>query len=1208
MIELIQEEVIKKLLDNIEDPIFITDRKGNIRFVTSAVEKLIGLKPGDLLSKNFISLIHPDDVDKVKQLLKKPRSQVCKLRLVGRKGLKYIKFSTDQVKLARETLILIVLRDITELKEKENLLAKLEEKTHTGIYIVQEGKFRYVNRKLAEITGYSEEELIQMDPFDLIHPDYVNLVKERYYRREKGDEVPEHYEWKIITKDGEERWVEVIATKIEFNGNPAVLGNVFDITHRKIIEERLRRSEERYKSLLEAINDVVFVLDKEGMFIFLNNKFEEVTLYPRNEWIGRHFSEIVAPEYLESTLKRFKKGLSGEKIPLYEIELVRKDGKRIPVELNVTNLYKDGEIVGRLGIARDISERKEIERKLLESEEMFRKLAEKSLVGVYLIQDGVFKYVNPKLAELWGYNVEELIGRSPLDFIHPMDRELVQRNLRLRLEGKIDAISYELRVVRKDGEVRVNEVYGSRIIYKGKPAVIGTLIDITEKEEYKKELERYRRFYRNAQDLFFILDSKARFIEINPRYAELLGYKKEELIGHTARKLMDPEEINMVREMFRKVMKGEIVRYEAKAIPKDRSKVYLMEVLLWPVVENGKVVGAEGIVRDITERKKLEEELRKSEEKYRLIVENSRDVIKVVDTKGIRKYVSPSAERVFGYKAEELVGKSVFENIHPEDIVRVKNKFYTALKEEKGGEIVYRYRRKDGKWVWAESVGTPLIKNGKVIGGVIVTRDVTERVELEKRLRRSEEKYRKTAQYLEKMLDVAPIPIISWDSNYRITLWNKAAEKQFGWKAGEVLGKNMLEIQVPEDERLRVKKILDGVGEGKPVVNINPTLTKGGERRIFEWYNFAVGKGEDKITTSIGIDLTERIEMEKRLIESEEKFRKIFETSPTLVAILDSEGLFIDANPAMIKSIGFNPVGKKLSEIFTKEVAERRLKKVVEVIKTNRKIQFEDSSKDRYFSNIFLPLTLKGRRYCVVIARDITQYLRMNKLLSAINEINKLIVREKSVVSLLDNACKILASLREYYSVWVGLIENGRFRRVAGSEEIYSIDLPVEELPECFEKARKSIQVRSIEERMRSCPYYSLIKSVSCIVIPMRIENNLRGFVAVHSKGTLPSDEEMELLQTLADDLAFAIKTIEMDEVRRKAYRQIESNIEQFAILVDQIRNPLAVIAGLAELKADRSLRDMIVEQVSKIDRLIEKLDKGWIESEKVREFLRNSK
>ncbi|WP_456468237.1 PAS domain S-box protein [Archaeoglobus sp.] len=108
---------------------------------------------------------------------------------------------------------------------------------------------------------------------------------------------------------------------------------------------------------------------------------------------------------------------------------------------------------------------------------MFRVMAEKSLVGVYLIQDGKFQYVNPKMAELWGYEANELIGKSPLEFIHPDDRETVEKNIKLRIKGEIESVNYKLRVVRKDGEIRVNEVYGSRTIFRGKPAIIGTLID-----------------------------------------------------------------------------------------------------------------------------------------------------------------------------------------------------------------------------------------------------------------------------------------------------------------------------------------------------------------------------------------------------------------------------------------------------------------------------------------------------------------------------------------------------------------------------------------------------------------------------------------------------------------------------------------------------------------------------------------------------------
>ncbi|RLI79055.1 hypothetical protein DRP05_05360 [Archaeoglobales archaeon] len=168
-----------------------------------------------------------------------------------------------------------------------------------------------------------------------------------------------------------------------------------------------------------------------------------------------------------------------------------------------------------------------MEEKLKESEEMFRTLAEKSLVGIYLIQDGVFKYVNPKLAELWGYEVDELIGKSPLQFIHPEDRELVDKNLRLRIEGKVDAINYTLKMVRKDGKVRANEVFGSRIIYKGKPAVVGTLIDITEKIEMERKIkeseEKFRKIFENSPNLVAILNEDGVFVEANPKVAEIIG-------------------------------------------------------------------------------------------------------------------------------------------------------------------------------------------------------------------------------------------------------------------------------------------------------------------------------------------------------------------------------------------------------------------------------------------------------------------------------------------------------------------------------------------------------------------------------------------------------------------------------------------------------------------------------------------------------------
>jgi len=148
-----------------------------------------------------------------------------------------------------------------------------------------------------------------------------------------------------------------------------------EITERKQAEEALWQSEQRYRTLVESMVDVVFTLDSEGKFTYLNQTFQDATDYSIHDLIGHSFIEILAPEYIESTVSHFRQGLSGETIPLYEVELLLKNGERLSVELNVTSLLDaEGQTIGRIGIARDITERKQAEEKIKAS------LAEKELL------------------------------------------------------------------------------------------------------------------------------------------------------------------------------------------------------------------------------------------------------------------------------------------------------------------------------------------------------------------------------------------------------------------------------------------------------------------------------------------------------------------------------------------------------------------------------------------------------------------------------------------------------------------------------------------------------------------------------------------------------------------------------------------------------------------------------------------------------------
>jgi|Deesub1362A_J573_1020465.scaffolds.fasta_scaffold00004_28 PAS domain S-box-containing protein len=262
----------------------------------------------------------------------------------------------------------------------------------------------------------------------------------------------------------------------------------------------------------------------------------------------------------------------------------------------------------------EITERKQAEKELKESEDKFKSLAEESLVGVYLIQDGLCKYVNPRLAEIFGYTVKELIDKKgPKDVVLPEDWPIVEKNLRKRISGKVKSIHYEFRGVRKDGEVIHVEVYGSRTTYNGKPAIIGTLLDITERKKMEELLLRSKQDWEDTfntiTDMVTIHDKDFNIIRANKAAEKILGLpflevKKAKCYKYYHGTNCPPENCPSCQclktgkpttfEMFEPHLNMFI---EIRAIPRFNN--------------NNELVGLIHVVRDITERKKIEDELNK---------------------------------------------------------------------------------------------------------------------------------------------------------------------------------------------------------------------------------------------------------------------------------------------------------------------------------------------------------------------------------------------------------------------------------------------------------------------------------------------------------------------------------------------------------------------------------------------------------------------
>ena len=271
-----------------------------------------------------------------------------------------------------------VASDITErkmaanaLKESEQKFRALAETSPMAIMLYQDDFWIYMNPAAERISGYSRQEMQDMRFWDIVHPDFQDLVKERGRIRQKGDRAP-NYEFKIVTKTGQERWMHLTGSNIDFKGSPAGLITIMDITGRKTSEEALRRSEEKYRTILENMDEAYFELDLAGNLTFFNEAMRKNLGYTRDELQGMNNRDYTRPEMWRHMYEIFKKIYrTGEPARISDYEVVAKDGRVIVAEASA-HLIRDenGTPIGFRGLARDVTERKksELERQRLEAQ------------------------------------------------------------------------------------------------------------------------------------------------------------------------------------------------------------------------------------------------------------------------------------------------------------------------------------------------------------------------------------------------------------------------------------------------------------------------------------------------------------------------------------------------------------------------------------------------------------------------------------------------------------------------------------------------------------------------------------------------------------------------------------------------------------------------------------------------------------------------
>jgi len=509
--------------------------------------------------------------------------------------------------------------DITKIKEIEERTKRSEEEkalilnSVAELITFQDRDLRVIwaNKTAGNSVNQKPEELIGRHCYEIWHG------RESVCENcpvDKAIKTGEFHSNEIRTPDGRVWFIKGYPVKDEKGEVIGAIEVTTEITEKVKLEGRIKEQQKYFEGIFEFSPLAMVITDRYGRIIRINPEFERLFGWKEDEVRGVFLDDIIIePERKEEAISITNKVAEGGSVIVEGIRL-KKDKTPVFVTIIGHPIVVNDEVIAQMGIYRDITEKKRMEEALIESEEKFRILAEKSLVGICLFQDGVFKYVNPKYEEIFGYSAEELIDKlGPKDLTHPDDWWIVEENVRKRLRGEAKHVHYEFRGLRKDKKVINVEVYGSVVNYKGKPAIIGTLQDITERklaeEALKKSEGKYRSLFEESKDGIFISTPEGKIIDANPAMVEMYGYSsKNELLQTPIENLyMNPKE----RDEYRKKLEEEgfVKDYEIRGRKKDGTPITLLETSTAVKDESGKVIAYRGIIRDVTAQKKMEEQL-----------------------------------------------------------------------------------------------------------------------------------------------------------------------------------------------------------------------------------------------------------------------------------------------------------------------------------------------------------------------------------------------------------------------------------------------------------------------------------------------------------------------------------------------------------------------------------------------------------------------
>ena len=1308
--------IVQSAVDNMAEGLVVTDINGTILFVNPGFTKMTGYSEEEAIGKNPRILKSGKQDRKFYENMWNTilSGRIWKGSLINRRkdGTLYWEEMTIVPVKDNEgkiTNFVAVKRDVSERKKLEEEVRKKEEyyrkifnMSNDGIFIETiDGKIVDLNDAAAKMLGYERDELLKAGIDAIVTEEYKGKMKSIIEKLKKEGYV--RLEVFNKHKDGHLVHVELSISALNIDGENLALVIARDLSFRE-------EQETKYRILSEMASDAVILINEDGIVEYWNLASQKIFGYTNDEALNRPFWELIVPKkYLPGTnfQNLVKKGFEKASLPYtrrFEVQAKRKDGKLIDVELGISIFNISGKKYA-LAVIRDISERVEMERKLKKQTDELKTIYRFSLeLGSIIDLPTLSQKVYEEIKKLINFDsfslgiVDWNKNTVRFDILTSGEKNLGPKEIEIDPENSLSSwvITSKRALLIKNFDkekdklpakwIKVGKMpkswLGVPLMYKGK--VIGIIVlqsfkpyqyDENDRDfimtlaaqlsiiianaqlynELKINEERYRGIVDSSIVGISVADISGILTFVNDKFADMLGYKKEELIGKSILEMTTEDGRKVFKKMLDRRKEGLIDYYENVLVRKDGKIIYAL-INASPLRDaNGNIIGSTAVIVDITERKKEMEELKRKNA-----------VLSALYNISLKMGEAPNLEEIFKITYDELYNIFNFDwffialcenNMLNYVILKSRNKSIVNYKLECNSQHSLTARAvKEGKPLFfrdlpkevkeenytliegTEEVPTrsviifPLLYKNERLGVISIQskkpnvydeNDVKyistiahgisifiKNIQLYRQIKSTKEK-------LEKIVNSSLVGIATTDLDGNVTFINDALAEMLGYRKEELIGKNILEVTTPKGKEI-FRQMLERRRKGFKDYYENELIRKDG-KIIHALINAAPLRDENgKIVGTLGIvlDITKRKEMEEKIKNERERYKHLFESMANIIVLIQNERV-IYINKQFEAATGYQK-----DEVLNKPFIDFVHPDMRDIVLSNYKRRMRGlEAPDHYIIKLIgkkgkeiwmdirtSVITWEHGKADLVSMMDITEIKEMEDKLITLDEIARKLKMAKSKDEIYEIAIQNLYRVLNLYNSAILEIKDHTLVIVKSRGYVNpDIKLDVES-----ERGITAWVARN------NLPYYSPntdedplyitgVRGAKCeYATPISIDDEVYGVLDVQKDEPYSiSEDDMKLIDLLANNMAVALRSLEIQKDLEKAKNLQELMLH---IVSHDLKNPLAVIEGYIDLMKegfDPSYLDamqMAVEEASSIiekARLFSKLGAGKIDEER---------